>query len=91
VARAGGDFEIASDWAWRSQQFGDFNNTPQNIIPAYGLLNASLRYTEGPWTVTLWGRNLADKFYAEVTTINAGWFVEPGIPRTYGLTAAVTF
>ena len=91
VARAGGDFEIASDWAWRSQQFGDFNNTPQNIIPAYGLLNASLKYSEGPWTVTLWGRNLTDKFYSEVTTINAGWFVEPGIPRTYGLTAAVTF
>jgi iron complex outermembrane recepter protein len=91
VARAGGDFEIASDWAWRSQQFGDFNNTPENILPAYGLLNASLKYTEGPWTVTLWGRNLADKFYAEVATVNTGFLVEPGIPRTYGLTAAVNF
>jgi iron complex outermembrane receptor protein len=91
VARAGGDFEIASDWAWRSRQFGDFNNTPQDIIPAYGLLNASLRYSEGPWTVTLWGRNLQNKFYDEVASIFAGWVIEPGQPRTYGLTAAVKF
>ena len=27
---------------------------------------------EGPWTVTLWRRNLANKFYNEVATINAG-------------------
>jgi iron complex outermembrane receptor protein len=91
VARVDGDFQLASDWAWRSKQFGDFNNTPQDIIAAYGLLNASLKYDNGPWTVSLWGRNLHNTFYAEVASIFSGWLVEPGQPRTFGLTAAINF
>ena len=90
-APVGGDFEIAADWAWRSKQFGDFNNTPQEIIKAYGLLNASLRHTQGPWTVSLWGRNLQNSYYAEAAAIASGWQLFPGQPRTFGLTASVKF
>jgi iron complex outermembrane recepter protein len=89
--RLGGDFEIAADWAWRSRQFGDFNNTPQEIIKAYGLLNASLRHTHGPWTVSFWGRNLQNTYYAEAAAIASGWQLFPGQPRTFGLTASVRF
>ena len=89
--RSGGQFEVASDYAWRSRQFGDFNNTPQAILPAYGLLNASLAYSRGPWNVSLWGRNLRNTFYAEAAQLASGWTLYPGQPRTYGVTATVKF
>jgi iron complex outermembrane receptor protein len=91
LPRVEGDFEIATDWSWRSKQFGDFANTPQEIIRAYGLLNASLSHTEGPWTVSLWGRNLQNTYYAEAAAIAAGWQFFPGLPRTYGLTVSAKY
>jgi iron complex outermembrane recepter protein len=91
LPRVDGDFEVATDWAWRSKQYGDFNNTPQEIIRAYGLLNASLRYTGGPWTVSFWGRNLQNTFYAEAAAIASGWQIFPGQPRTFGITATMRF
>ena len=70
---------------------GDFGNTPQEIIKAYGLLNANISHTAGPWTVTLWGRNLTDKYYYEAVAITGAFQQFPGVPRTYGLTAFVNF
>ncbi|HEY0747307.1 MAG TPA: TonB-dependent receptor [Steroidobacteraceae bacterium] len=86
-----GQFELAADWSWRSKQFGDFNNTPQEIIKAYGLLNASLSHTQGSWTVSLWGRNLQNTYFAEAAAITSGWLLWPGQPRTFGLTVSTKF
>jgi iron complex outermembrane receptor protein len=91
LPKAGGEFEIASDYSWRSRQFGDFNNTPQAILPAYGLLSSSLAYSQGAWTVSLWGRNLKNTFYAEAAQLASGWTLYPGQPRTYGATATARF
>jgi iron complex outermembrane receptor protein len=91
LPRVEGDFQIAGDWSWRSKQFGDFANTPQEIISAYGLLNASLSHTQGPWTISLWGRNLQNTYYAEAAAIASGWQLFPGQPRTFGLTVAAKF
>jgi iron complex outermembrane receptor protein len=91
LPRVDGDFELAGDWSWRSKQFGDFYNSPQEIIQAYGLLNASLSHTQGSWTVSLWGRNLQNTYYAEAAAIAAGWESFPGQPRTFGLTASTKF
>jgi iron complex outermembrane receptor protein len=91
LPRVEGDFEFATDWSWRSKQFGDFANTPQEILKAYGLLNASLNHTLGPWTVSLWGRNLQNTYYAEAAAIAAGWQLFPGQPRTFGLTVGAKF
>ena len=33
-------------------------------IPGYSLINASLGYTTGAFTIRVWGRNLTDKDYA---------------------------
>ncbi len=91
LPRIEGDFEFATDWSWRSRQFGDFANTPQEILNAYGLLNASLNHILGPWTVSLWGRNLQNTYYAEAAAIAAGWQLFPGQPRTFGLTVGAKF
>ena len=91
VPNVDGRFAFTADYSWRSMQFGDFGNTPQEIIKAYGLLNANISHTVGPWTVSLWGRNLTDKYYYEAVAITGGFQQFPGVPRTYGLTATVNF
>ena len=91
VPKVDGRFAFTADYSWRSMQFGDFGNTPQEIIKAYGLLNANISHTAGPWTVSLWGTNLTDKYYYEAVAITGGFQQFPGVPRTYGLTATVNF
>ena len=86
-----GQFTFTADYSWRSMQWGDFGNTPQEIIKSYGLLNSSISHSAGPWTVSLWGRNLTNKYYDEAAAIAGGFQQWPGVPRTYGLTAYLTF
>lgn len=87
LPRVDGNFSINADYSWRSRQWGDFGNSPQGIIKAYGLLNASISHVSGPWTVSLWGRNLQNTAYYEAAAISAGWQYFPGYPRTYGVSA----
>ena len=86
-----GKFQLAGDWSWRSKQFGDFFNTPQEIIAAYGLLNFNLNHTLGSWTASVWGRNLQNTYYSEAKAIAAGWQSFPGQPRTFGVTLTGRF
>jgi len=88
LPRFAGDFDINTDYSWRSMQYGDFYNTPQVIVKPYGLLNASLNYTAGEMTYSLWGQNLQNTFYSLSSSINAGWIENPGIPRTFGMTVS---
>ena len=91
LPKVDGQFTFTADYSWRSMQFGDFGNTPQEIIKAYGLLNSSISHSAGPWTVTLWGRNLTNKYYDEAAAIAGGFQQWPGVPRTYGVSAYLTF
>jgi outer membrane receptor protein involved in Fe transport len=43
------------------------------------------------WTVSLWSRNLTNKYYYEAVAITGAFQQFPGVPRTYGLTATVNF
>jgi iron complex outermembrane receptor protein len=88
LPRLEGQFELAADWSWRSKQFGDFANTPQEVIAAYGLLNCTLSHTHGPWTISLWGHNLQNTYYSEAAALISGWQYFPGQPRTFGMTVA---
>ena len=54
-------------------------------------MNASINHTAGPWTVSLWGRNLTNKYYDEAAAIAGSFQQWPGVPRTYGLTAYIRF
>ena len=91
LPKVDGNFSVSADYSWRSGQWGDFGNSPQLRIPAYGLLSASINHVAGPWTVSLWGRNLANKFYLEAAALSAGPQYYPGVPRTYGMTAYYKF
>lgn len=65
---------------------------------SFNLVNASLEYLKGDWTITLWSRNLLDKAYetrgfgsfgndpADGYTTNL--YTQKGEPRTFGLSVA---
>ena len=91
---AGSSFDFNVTNAYNSGYFSE----PDNYLrqPAYDYINASLAWTapNRGLTVTLWGRNLADKAVAGQLATGApqGYsadFTNP--PRTYGITAVYNF
>ncbi|WP_374574453.1 TonB-dependent receptor [Phenylobacterium sp.] len=83
-----GDFVVRSElnYNWRDKQvswLGDYYD-----IPSYWLANASVGVSpaNGPWSATVWVRNLFDKKY----DLTRNFFTEAevaqhGLPRTYGI------
>jgi len=62
-------------------------------VDAYGTVNASLGLKdESGWSVSLWAKNLFDKYYWSAVASNANVVVRfPNPPRTYGLTLGFDF
>ncbi len=62
-------------------------------IDSYGTVNASLGLKdESGWSVSLWAKNLFDKYYWSAVASNANVVVRfPNPPRTYGLTVGFDF
>ena len=62
-------------------------------VDPYGTVNASLGLkSESGWSVSLWAKNLFDKYYWSAVASNANVVVRfPNPPRTYGLTLGFDF
>ena len=75
------------------------SNTHDQTRSAFAVVNASVGYHHGPWSVTLWARNLLDERYEKRVFYfaNAGpdWAVtryeSPANPRQIGATVRYTF
>ena len=100
----GFDVTFADGWIFKSNVEGRgsyyFSNTNDQKSNAYALVNSSLEYTSGSWSVVLWGRNLADKEYYVRGFYFANnpddWskeelYTQLGTPRTFGLTVSYDF
>ncbi len=86
----------AADASYRSSFFSAVNDDPFSRIKGYALVGAQLglRAADGPWDVSVWGRNLFDKDYLVTSTVNATWGITQvgvGEPRTYGVTLRTRF
>lgn len=61
----------------------------------FWLLDASARYTNGRYSVLLWGKNLTDQFYMTAMTSAEAAFGEDygfrGPPRSYGINFGIDF
>jgi iron complex outermembrane receptor protein len=77
--------------------FSDSHNT---LSWDYTLANAHLGYKTEDWSVRLWGRNLGNERYAErgfffENDPRIGYDARPyyqlGAPRTFGVTASISF
>jgi len=77
-----------------------FSNSHNQQSSVYELLHAKFNYQQGPLTLSLWGRNLADKDYAVRgfyfgNNPNNGWIAESytqlGEPRVFGISGQYDF
>ncbi|MCB5191694.1 TonB-dependent receptor [Methylobacillus arboreus] len=84
-------------YSWRSESYGDVNNSEYSKIAGYGILNFStgLRVTNGKhrWDLSLWARNLLDKrYFLGVTNAGSNLYVgSAGQPRTIGASLRYDF
>ena len=95
----GGKILLSADYTWRSNAYTEFN--PQDPlyreIPESKVLNASVGYDTGRWSVSIYGTNLTND--EEISAVQANTYgpVQPGDvwfrgrPRTIGLHVHVGF
>ena len=90
------DQYISSNYGWRSQQFGDVNNSALSKIDAYGIWNLTtgfeIKQGKHKWDLSLWAKNLTDERYAlGVMGVNNSYIASVGQPRTVGATIRFTY
>lgn len=88
-----GDFAARVQYGWRDSAYTDLVNTPQTLIPSYGLLDASFAYSPNDnFTVSLYGTNITNEHMWEISIPTPfAYIVNGGIGRTYGLEASFRF
>jgi iron complex outermembrane recepter protein len=80
--------------AYQAKSQADFGEDPYFAIAPYGLLNARLGLgsADERYTFSIWGRNLADKYYWTSVVDNQNLDVRfAGMPRTFGATFSYRF
>lgn len=82
---------VGGNFSYRSTSNAAFGENPLFRLKAYTLidLRAGIGADDDKWTVTLWGRNIANTFY----WTNVNYAVDaisraPGMPATFGVTLA---
>lgn len=90
---ADGELTLSGDWYHNSGFFWEANNFLRQ--DAYDLLSANIRYKlDDHFTISVWGKNLADEKIVAFAGGQAGPSGFPyiaGRPRTYGVTAGFEF
>jgi iron complex outermembrane receptor protein len=93
------DLTVLPEYVRRGSTYLTPNNDPDGRVSPYGLWNlrASLRAADGPWRLTIWGKNLGDKTYktrlfdSYNQDLVGQKFIILGEPRTYGVELRVDF
>ena len=87
---------LHTDWNYRGDYYVNANNLQNPYIPGRTIGNVRATYTprDGPWEVALWARNVTDSHYPmggyRLGFANSQIFYF-GDPRTYGITASISF
>jgi len=98
----GVNYMLSENWNLKGNVEGRgsyyFSNTHDKKSSAYQLVNASVEYTNGNWSATLWGRNLANIDYQTRGYYFANFeygvdelYTQQGNPRTFGFTLGYDF
>lgn len=96
--RSGVEQYINANYAWRSETYGDINNSRYSKIPAYGIVNLATGWRiaqgdVGRWDFSLWVRNVFDKrHFLGLTTVGSNFYLaSAGLPRTFGASLRYDF
>lgn len=85
---------VGGDLTYRSAASGDFVPDERVAVDGYTLLDlrAGLEAADKTWRVSLYGRNVTDKYYWTTATRRADAIVRfAGMPATYGVDFSVNF
>jgi iron complex outermembrane receptor protein len=90
-----GEYFVALDTSYRSSFSSSATYSKYLIVPGYSLVNARIgfRVADG-WTLSVWSRNLLNKDYFDLMSVQPGnsglYEAQPGDPRTAGVTLRVS-
>ncbi|HVW68125.1 MAG TPA: TonB-dependent receptor [Steroidobacteraceae bacterium] len=95
----GGKVILSSDYTYRSRAGTDFSPTAFDylVIPSSVLLNGSIAYETGRWSVSVFGTNLTNNHLVSLRDVNMAGPFQPGVleywgrPRTIGVHAHLSF
>jgi outer membrane receptor protein involved in Fe transport len=85
---------LGGDLSYRSRTRSFFGGDDHFILPGYALLDLRVGFErgDGALRVTVWGRNVTNKFYKTfVSRATDTIFQTVGLPATYGVTVATRF
>src|SRR5690606_31758291 len=87
------DFNGALSLRYQGEANTIFEDDPLYKVDSYAVVNASLGLkSEAGWSVSLWAKNLFDKYYWSAVASNANVVVRfANQPRTWGLTLGYDF
>lgn len=84
-------FYARTDWTWSDEYFTNSNHDPRQIQGSFSLIDARLGVKLGSWDVSLWGENLLDETYVQMSGVSNLFATDPayqsflGFGRSYGL------
>jgi iron complex outermembrane receptor protein len=82
--------------SYASSQFFEIMNVGRLRQNGYAVFNGHVDWSsaDGRWNVSVWGRNLGNKFYSTAGIDLSGFgfdYKQWGTPRTYGVTVGTHF
>jgi iron complex outermembrane recepter protein len=92
--------EAFTSYSWRTWFYGSADDSEYGRVPSYGLLDVRFILHGGddgdrPWSLAAWCNNALDKRYVvgglTVSSALYSYTEIPGLPRTFGVTANVSF
>ena len=86
-----GEIAVRAQYAWREGFYTDVTNNELRTIDDYGILDASIRFVNDNWRVSLWGRNLTEENYADIISAAFNYQRFGGQARTYGIEVGYSF
>lgn len=88
------DWFVGASAFYTGSTKGGLSNRPELVIDNYFLLDlrAGIRSDDERWSLTVWGKNVTDKYYiVNVLKAQDNVIAYAGRPATYGVTAAFRF
>ena len=85
---------VGANVSYQTRTNGVLGANPQFNIPGYALLDlrAGVEDPSGLWSVSVWGRNVTDKYHLQTSVFSYDTIVRfAGMPATYGLSFSVRY
>jgi iron complex outermembrane receptor protein len=91
VAIGPGELSARASYERRAKADTDVRNFDALVMQEYGILDGTLGYDFGSWSVSVYGRNITNTDYVDIRSLGVGYQAFGGAPRSYGVTGSYSF